>query len=370
MQRKEQGDEQAREKLILSYVCLVGDIAKKYTNRGIPYHELINEGYVGLVRGVNKAAREQKGSPTSYIYKWVNNAIKNKAAQGNHIVTPKKYTNRKAAILNRIIEAHEYETQETPSAEELGHTMGIPPENIQALLDIKKINTSIDFHGRVDHRYRLTYAESIPNPMAPCPITFAAENENTKILDDLMTHLTAKQKFVIEHFFGLNEKPRKSLEAIGKMLGGITRSATGDLKEEGLRKMRKISLTRNPASIRKTAPAKQPTSEKKQDDIARFLNAIDETMRNQMISELPDIQQAIITGLYIPDSNGNTKTMANITTETGKPSATLYRHKPKAIKAIWEKAHELQQANKLPPEHNNAPAKSTTAPNLEPALIA
>jgi len=235
--RKDEGDENAKRKLIESNLRLVMSITRHYTRADVPLLDLIQEGNLGLIRAVEKFDYKLGYKLSTYATWWIKQAISRALAeQGRTIRLPVHVADqvRKVTKTRRLLGQ---KLNRDPSVEEIAHEIGITPERVQDLLDLVQDPVSLETPiGDGDS----SVADLIPDLNADQPEDETAHRARSTELLDALSKLQPRQRRVVVERFGLDGVRPRTLEEVGANLG-ITRERVRQLEARALRELRAVA---------------------------------------------------------------------------------------------------------------------------------
>ena len=243
--RIRKGDRRAREKMITANLRLVVKIARDYEGLGLPLLDLINEGNIGLMKGVERFNPRKGAKLSSYAAWWIKQCIMRALAnQSKTIRLPVHVVDKVAHIRKAEVKLREAFDRE-PTDQEVADHLGLNPRRIQQYRDASKAPISLDAPIGTDEPQRISEVVADPNAAAPFD-RLVRENE-TELVQTVLATLTPRENKILAMRFGLDDGKPKTLEQIGERLG-VTRERIRQIQEEALKKMRvKISERETPA---------------------------------------------------------------------------------------------------------------------------
>jgi RNA polymerase primary sigma factor len=235
--RKDEGDEEAKRKLIESNLRLVMSITRHYTRAGVPLLDLIQEGNLGLIRAVEKFDYRLGFKLSTYATWWIRQAISRALAeQGRTIRLPVHVADqvRRVTKTRRLLGQR---LNRDPSLDEIGAELGVPAQRVQELLELVQDPVSLETPiGEGDS----SVADLIADVSANEPETETADRARSSELLEALAKLQPRQRRVLIERFGLDGVRPRTLEEVGANLG-ITRERVRQLEARALRELRTVA---------------------------------------------------------------------------------------------------------------------------------
>ena len=233
--RIRKGDKRAREKMITANLRLVVKIARDYEGLGLPLLDLINEGNIGLMKGVERFNPRKGAKLSTYASWWIKQSMMRALAnQSKTIRLPVHVVDKVAHIRKAEVKLRTAFDRE-PTDQEVAEHLGLNPRRIQQYRDASKAPISLDAPIGTDEPQRIS--EVVADPNAAAPFDRLLRENDTELVQKVLATLTPRENKILAMRFGLDDGKPKTLEEIGERLG-VTRERIRQIQEEALNKMR------------------------------------------------------------------------------------------------------------------------------------
>jgi RNA polymerase primary sigma factor len=234
-ERIQRGDQPAREEMIKANLRLVVKIARDYEGLGLPLLDLINEGNIGLMKGVERFDPAKGAKLSTYASWWIKQTIKRALSnQSKTIRLPVHVVDKMARIRKAAVKLSEALGREA-TEEEVAGELGLDARRVREYREASHAPVSLD--SPVDAEDSTSISEVVADANAAAPFDEIVRDNDKQLVQEVLAGLDRRESKILAMRFGLADGKTQTLEEVGEHFG-VTRERIRQIQEQALGKMR------------------------------------------------------------------------------------------------------------------------------------
>jgi RNA polymerase nonessential primary-like sigma factor len=236
------GDQEARARMIEANLRLVVSIGKRYINRGLTFADIIEEGNLGLIRGVEKFEYQRGFKLSTYVTWWIKQSIERAIANQVRIIRLPVHVSELVNSYARVVRKLVPLLGREPSHEEIAEKMRLSVQRVRLISQMTQETWSLDMLISSDGDD--TLKDILSDDAIALPSTAIEERGRNRHIGEWINELPSTERRVIEMRYGLNSKESRTLDSIGRQIG-LTRERVRQIEKQAIQKLRTIMRSRN-----------------------------------------------------------------------------------------------------------------------------
>ncbi len=235
--------DESKTRMAKSNLRLVVSIAKRYTNRGLPFLDLIQEGNIGLMKAVDKFEYKKGYKFSTYATWWIRQAISRAIADQARTIRIPIHMIETINRINKIIRKGIQENGKEPDVEQIALEVMLPVDKVKQVIKITKEPVSLE--APIGSEDDGKFGDFVPDEKAPTPVDNIMKEDLQNQIDQILSQLNEREQAVVRMRFGLMpDSSDRTLEEIGRELS-VTRERVRQIESSAIKKLKHPKVGKN-----------------------------------------------------------------------------------------------------------------------------
>jgi len=243
--RIQAGDKEAREHMIKANLRLVVKIAREYEGLGLPLLDLISEGNIGLMKGVERFQPDKGAKLSTYVSWWIKQSIRRALANQSKTIRLPLHVTQKVSHMRRSARRLRETLDREATDRELADELKLDPRRLRRYREASRAIIRLD--SPISAEDPTTVSETVADENAAAPFEDVLRDNDFDMMNEILATLDERESRILIMRFGLDNGIEKTLEEVAGHFG-ITRERIRQLQEQALEKMRDRIEKRDPLS--------------------------------------------------------------------------------------------------------------------------
>jgi RNA polymerase primary sigma factor len=232
----------AKKELTEANLRLVVSLSRRYTNHGLGFLDLIQEGNIGLMRAVDKFEYQRGFKFSTYATWWIRQSMSRAVADQSRTIRIPVHMNETVNKLTRVTRWLAQHLDREPKLEEIAEQMEMPLDKLRKVL--KLIKEPISLETPFGDEEQSSIGDFVEDQLSPSPVETAIDSNLGDLISKVLATLTPREEQIVRMRFGIGQKTDYTLEEVGKVFA-VTRERVRQIEGRALRKLRQTGRSRN-----------------------------------------------------------------------------------------------------------------------------
>lgn len=227
---------QFRNRFIKANLRLVANMAKRYTGRGLPFLDLIQEGNLGLMKAVERFDHTKGYRFSTYASWWIQQAMTRAIFNQTRTIKVPAYLFEKSRMVREVKKRLREQISREPFTEEIAKEAGMSKDDVNRVLEANEKIISVD--STVRHGEKTTFIDFVPDSNSPQTDSLIAMSSLPRSIDNALSTLSSRERDVVKRRFGIGFENTSTLDEIGRQFG-LTKERVRQIEMGALQKLKR-----------------------------------------------------------------------------------------------------------------------------------